>query len=311
MAADSTWRIDLTPEVARDVARLEAWARTVANPTAALQAGLLDLPAVRDLGARVAAELDHGPGLAWLRSPSPLDPGLTSLLLLAIGLELGESIDVYGRLYDVVDHGGSYRDKPIPVSQTRESTGMHTDSSNAAVWPRVVGLACLQPAPEGGESRLACSALAYETLRARCPELLKVLHGDFFRDVVTPGSDRDPAAVRRNAFPIFRSDGGITLRYMRYWIEKGHERVDAPLTPRQLEALDALDEALEDPANTLSFRMGAGDVLFLDNATVTHGRAAYRDDPDAPRHLVRMWLDRPGAAASKLRGAPPGRPAPA
>lgn len=297
MANHPGWQIEIPASIEADLGRLDAWARSVDDPIQALTRGALDLPGVRALAARVATQIDGAAGVAWLRGLPPTTPSAqVSLLYLAIGLELGDPEVTYGRLYDVVDHGDSYRDKPIPVSQTRESTGMHTDSSNKAVWPRVIGLACLQPSAEGGGSRLTSSVRAHAVLRERAPEHLETLYGDFIRDVVTPGSPRDPASVRRNAFPVFqraRNPAGIALRFMRYWIEKGHERAEQPLAAQQHAALGALEDSLEDPAHTLRFRMEAGDLLFLDNTTVAHDRDAYSEDPAAPRHLQRLWIERP------------------
>ncbi|MCH2173993.1 TauD/TfdA family dioxygenase [Myxococcota bacterium] len=297
MTEHPSWQIEIPGSIESDLDQLEAWAGSVDDPIQAFERRLLELPGVRALARQVAAQVDAGTGVAWLRGLPPTTPSdQVSLLYLAIGLELGDPEVTYGRLYDVVDHGDSYRDKPIPVSQTRESTGMHTDSSNKAVWPRVVGLACLQPSAEGGGSRLTSSVRAHAVLGERAPEHLETLYGDFIRDVVTPGSPRDPAAVRRNAFPVFQralNPAGIALRFMRYWIEKGHERAEQPLTAQQHAALGALEDTLEDPAHTLRFRMEAGDLLFLDNTTVAHDRDAYSEDPSAPRHLQRLWIERP------------------
>jgi hypothetical protein len=33
-----------------------------------------------------------------------------------------------------------------------------------------------------------------------------------------------------------------------------------------------------------------GDMQWLSNAVIMHGRTAYEDDPAAPRHLLRLWL---------------------
>lgn len=291
-AHDETWKIGFGPGITEDLQCLDAWAATAEHPLQDFTRGRLDLPEVHALSACVAVQLDRGPGFAWLRGLPEVPEHLTSLVFLAIGLELGETLGAYGRLYDVVDRGESYREQAIPVSQTRESTGLHTDSSNRSVWPRTVALACLHASSGGGETLLSSAVRAHEALRIRTPQLLEPLYGAFFRDVVTPGSDRDPAAVRRNAFPVFHDDRGVTLRYMRYWIEVGHERAGVPLTRLQVEALDALDEALEDPAHLTTFRMSAGDMLFIDNTRIAHGRSGYADQAGRPRHLQRMWIDR-------------------
>ena len=296
MAARESWRFAAPPGVDAEVDALARWARDLEDPVGELRARSVATPALDALAARLAHELDTGSGVAWIQGFTGLSERTLRLVYLKLGLALGATIDTYGRLYDVRDTGASYRDRPIPVSQTRESTGMHTDSSGKHVRPGVVALACVRQAPEGGGSRVVSAAQAHEALRARAPRLLARLYDAYVRDVVTPGSDRAEEHVAANRFPIFDYDGRLSLRYMRYWIEKGHARVGEPLDPEALAAFDALDAALEDPAHVLAFRMAPGDMLFLDNTTVAHDRDAYVDDPASPRLLLRLWLDRPRGA---------------
>jgi alpha-ketoglutarate-dependent taurine dioxygenase len=232
-------------------------------------------------------------GVAWVRGMPPLDEQTLRLLFLAIGLQLGTPIETYGRLYDVQDSGVSYKEKAVPVSQTRESTGMHTDSSMKSVCPRVVGLLCIRPAVRGGNSRIASAAETHERLRAAAPALLDRLYGAYVRDAVTPGADRSREAIARNRFPIFAWQGRLVLRYMRYWIERGHDRAGLLLDPEDIAAFDMLDRELSNERNALTFRMEPGEMLFIDNTTTAHDRDAYEDDPAAPRLMVRLWLDRP------------------
>jgi len=292
MAQRTGWRFDASDAARADIERLERWARTARDPVTSLERTSVDTPALDALGAAVAEELDDGSGVAWISGFPGLSELAVRLAYLKIGLVLGSTIDTYGRLYDVRDSGASYRDMPIPVSQTRESTGMHTDSSGRTVRPGVIGLACVRQAPQGGGSRVVSAARVHEVLRTHRPELLARLYGTFVRDVVTPGSDRDVERVRDNRFPIFSYDGRLALRYMRFWIERGHTRIGEPLAPLDVAAFDALDAALEDPAHVLTFRMQPGDLVFIDNTTTAHDRDAYVDDPAAPRLLLRLWLDR-------------------
>lgn len=295
--ASEAWIFAAPTEADVDVRALEAWAAREGDPCASLQRGSVRTPVLDALAVAVARELDFGSGIGWIRGFSGLPELTLRLVYLKIGLALGPTVDTYGRLYDVKDTGVSYKDKPIPVSQTKESTGMHTDSSGKNVRPGVIGLACVRQAPKGGGSRVVSAAQAHEVLRAKHPRLLERLYGGFVRDVVTPGSDRDLARVAANRFPILSYEGRIAMRYMRYWIEKGHARVGEALAPEDLEAFDALDAALEDPAHVLAFRMAPGDLLFIDNTTTAHDRDAYEDDPASPRLMLRLWLDH--RAASK------------
>ena len=293
MARRENWKFTAPATLVADARALSMWAGTVADPLASLARETLDLPSVRALAAQIAWELDNGTGVAWVRQVPPIDEQTMRLLYLALGLQLGTPIETYGRLYDVTDSGASYKDKPIPVSQTRESTGMHTDSSVKSVCPRVIGLLCIRPATRGGNSRIVAAAETHEQLRAASPALLERLYLAYVRDMVTPGAERSQQAVAQNRFPVFAWQGRLVFRYMRYWIERGHDRAGLPLGLEDIAAFDMLDQELSAERNVLTFRMGPGEMLFIDNTTIAHDRDAYEDDPAAPRLLVRLWLERP------------------
>ncbi|HIE76507.1 MAG TPA: hypothetical protein EYG53_08350 [Gammaproteobacteria bacterium] len=240
----------------------------------------------------VIDELRHGMGVAFIRGLGCLDESALRRLYLSIGSCIGNVEDTYGTLYDVTDSGESHLEKAIPVSQTKAGTSIHTDSSRLETHPRWVGLVCIRQAPVGGGSRLTSAVAVHDHLNKIHPELLSRLKRSFHRDVVTPGVIDREAAIEKNVFPIFiEADDGPTLRYMRYWIEKGHERLGKPLQPIDTEAFDALDETLNNPKFRHDFAMMPGDILFIDNHKVGHDREAYEDDPTAPRLMARLWLN--------------------
>ena len=84
------------------------------------------------------------------------------------------------------------------------------------------------------------------------------------------------------------------IRYLRYWIEVGHEKAGQPLTAEQVAALDALDRAAAEPRMRVEFAMRPGDMLFVNNRWILHNRTAFEDhpEPERKRHLVRLWLAR-------------------
>ena len=236
----------------------------------------------------------QGPGVAWLRG-FPVGPEAAKLAYLALGWRLGTPLDNYGHLYDVRDEGGSYFDKPIPVSQTRYTTSFHTDSARRETLPICVGLMCLQDAL-GGDNQVASAALVHERMCSEVPELVEHLYRDYVRDIVTPGTEPTHTALLANGFPVFQKrDGGeaITLRYMRYWIEKGAERAGATLERGDIEAMDWLDAAFADETVHSQFHLEPGDLLFVDNRDIAHNRTPYEDLPGQRRHLVRLWLAAP------------------
>jgi len=240
------------------------------------------------------SELQHGCGVALVRGLGGLDGTTLRQLYLEIGCCIGELDTTYGALYEVTDSGESHRVRAIPVSQTHASTSVHTDSSRLETHPRWVGLACMRQAPLGGGSRLVSVIAVHDQLAETHPAQLQRLKRCFHRDLVTPGSCNDLAGIKANRFPVFfDASDGPSLRYMRYWIETGQERIGEPLGPLDCEAFDALDAALNDPQLRHDFALAPGDLLFIDNHKVAHDRDAYQDDPSAPRLMLRLWLNEP------------------
>ena len=243
----------------------------------------------------LVAQLERGRGVVRLTGLQGLEQTEQRLLFLAIGLVLGTADRTYGLLYRVSDSGMSHLERPIPVSQTRAATGMHTDSSQRLVHPRWVGLACVHPAASGGASALVSVRTVHGHLLREHPATVARLREPFLRDVVTPGGSRDRQAIAANAFPIFSgSPADPLLRYMRYWIERGHQEAGQPLGPGALADLDRLDAALNAPAFRHAFLLEPGDLLFIDNHRIAHDRTAYVDDPSRPRLMLRLWLNGSG-----------------
>jgi len=286
------WRLDAGPLLERDFDELLAWASDRPEALLTLDVSSLSLPGIDALAARARAALGPlGPGVAWLKG-LPRNPEAARLSYFAIGCRLGHPLENYGRLYDIKDQGGSYRNKPVPVSQTRHTTSFHTDSARLETLPRYIGLLCLQDA-EGGDSQIASASLVHGEMSREAPELLDRLYRDYVRDIVTPGTQRTNAALLSNRFPIFQTRGGgaaFTLRYMRYWIEKGAERAGIELREEDVAAMDLLDEIFADPSFHAQLHLRPGDALFIDNRDVAHNRTPYEDLPGKKRHLVRMWL---------------------
>jgi hypothetical protein len=53
-----------------------------------------------------------------------------------------------------------------------------------------------------------------------------------------------------------------------------------------------MDDFLTDPGNRLELWLEPGQIQFLNNRVVVHGRTAYEDhdEPERRRHLVRLWV---------------------
>ena len=65
------------------------------------------------------------------------------------------------------------------------------------------------------------------------------------------------------------------------------------MTENAKRALARVVELADDPENHVAMELAPGDMQFINNYHVMHGRTAYRDDRAAGtvRHLKRLWLE--------------------
>jgi alpha-ketoglutarate-dependent taurine dioxygenase len=209
-----------------------------------------------------------------------------------LGLLLGRPVEqnVQGTLlYDVKDTGQDVR-YGARFSVTNAESSFHTDSSFIETVTDYVGLLCLNDASAGGLSQVVSAYAVRNRLLAEEPgalaELTRPFHVDRRGGVRT---GEEPTA----RYPVFgEHPRGLLVRYLRYWIEAGHEKAAVPLTPAQVAALDALDRVASDPLLRAEFSLRPGDVLLANNRWLLHNRTAFEDhpEPDRRRHLLRLWL---------------------
>jgi hypothetical protein len=217
-----------------------------------------------------------------------------------VGQLLGVPLDqnVQGTLlYDVRDTGQDVA-YGARFSVTSAESSFHTDNSFGATVLDYVGLLCLQPARSGGLSQVVSGHSALLELERSEPAVLETLARPFHvdrRGGVLPG---EGPTVQ---FPVIARDGQWLLyRYLRYWIEAGHQKVNVPLTPEQRHALDALDAVLARPELRAEFTLRSGQMFFINNRWILHNRTAFEDDPvpERRRHYVRLWVTAATAPAN-------------
>ncbi|MCH2229235.1 MAG: TauD/TfdA family dioxygenase [Crocinitomicaceae bacterium] len=235
------------------------------------------------------------PGFSLLKvSDYKLDNDKLKSLYYIIALGLGTLNDRYGDLFDVRDKKLDYKKEAIPVSKTNASTGFHTDSTALEYSPDIVGLLCLQPAKIGGESILANAADLYLWMKQLHPEDLDILSRPIIRDVITPGSQTDIEAIKKNRFPVFSFvNDSFKFRFMKYWIISGHNRCNLEIPMELKRALDRIDDFFKKKDNLSYYSMVRGDILFVNNNFICHNRTKYEDydEPERKRILVRTWIN--------------------
>lgn len=235
--------------------------------------------------------LEHGRGFAIVEPGERLAPEEATLLYWIVGLGLGEPLaqNVEGTmLYDVRDTGQDLA-QGARFSVTSYESSFHTDNSFGDDILDYVGLLCLQTAKSGGRSQVLSGLALHNALLAR-PGVLDILYQPFHVDRRGGRREGDAPTVR---FPVIAAaEGELHFRYLRYWIEAGHDKAGAPLTAAQRTALDALDDALRRPELRVEFDLRPGDMYFLNNRWLLHNRTAFEDHPEPARrrHLARLWL---------------------
>jgi hypothetical protein len=211
-----------------------------------------------------------------------------------VGQALGRPFEqnVQGTLlYDVRDYGQDVA-RGARFSVTSAESTFHTDNSFGRSVPDYVGLLCLNPARSGGLSQVLSGYAVHNELLQHHPDVLEILYRPFHVDRRGGTLPGEPPTVQ---FPVLGWDGAeLTFRYLRYWIEAGHQKAGQPLTPDQVRALDVLDDVLGRPDLRVEFHLEPGQMFFINNRWILHNRTAFEDyeEPQRRRHLVRLWLQR-------------------
>jgi hypothetical protein len=95
--------------------------------------------------------------------------------------------------------------------------------------------------------------------------------------------------------PVFTEwDDRLFVRCIPPYILASQRHPETPrLTDLQKEALAAVVEMADDPENHVLMDLLPGDMQFINNYHVFHGRTAYEDDRTSGhiRHLKRLWLE--------------------
>jgi alpha-ketoglutarate-dependent taurine dioxygenase len=239
-------------------------------------------------------DLEHGRGFVILRGlpQEKYSAQEFQAIYWLVGQMLGRPFaqNVQGTLlYDVRDTGQDVR-YGARFSVTNAESTFHTDNSFGEDVLDYVGLLCINKARSGGLNQVVSGYAVHNRLLQQHPEELAVLYQPFHvdrRGGVRPG---EAPTIR---FPVFAWNGReLIVRYLRYWIEVGHEKAGQPLTAEQQRALDVLDQVASAKDLQVEFGLLPGDMFFINNRWILHNRSAFEDhaEPERKRHLVRLWL---------------------
>lgn len=253
---------------------------------------LFPLPTLGPELRRLADELINGRGMVLLRGV-PVErysKDRASAIYWGIGTYLGRPWPQNAKghlLGDVTDQGRSPTD---PTSRGNELGGIalpfHSDGSD------LVGLFCLDAGAGGGDSLVANAVTMHNDLVRSEPELAAALYEPLPYDF---RGEQAPGAKGWYTMPVFsRRHDRLFVRYIRPYIESSRRHADAPRPSEvAVAAMDRLSAMCADPQYCVAMGLRAGDMQFVNNYHVLHGRDSYVDDRATGkiRHLKRLWLE--------------------
>jgi hypothetical protein len=252
------------------------------------------LPTVAPFMRELLYDLRYGAGVILLRGldHTRYSPEQLGKIYFALATHLGVPVpqshqgELLGSVIDVSDASPGVRGYQAGGRQS-----FHTDGTACDV----VGLMCLRAARSGGASRIVSAVAVHNALVERRPELAQVFYDGFVYRLM----DNDAAA---GGFPpttphpvqVFaQHEGEFFCNLNGGDIRRAVERGDAALTDLQIEAYDEFQRLANSDEFYLDMHIGEGDIQFLNNRTILHGRLPYEDHDEVAhrRYMLRLWLE--------------------
>ncbi len=241
--------------------------------------------------ARISRELEDGRGFVQMKGLRLAGEAQAEIVFWGISVHLGRALsqNPQGELIGHVrDEGLDITKGNVRAYQTRASQGVHTDIAGD-----VVGLMCLRGAKSGGKSRVASAMAVYNEVLARYPHHVGLLYKDYNVDWRGEQPEGAPPVYREPIYAYL--DGKLTCRFSPRFIRTSQEKTGVSLSAVEEEAITAVQELAEELCFEIQF--DPGDIQFINNLAILHGRTGYEDyvEPERRRHLLRVWLNVPGA----------------
>ena len=240
----------------------------------------------------ISQQLEAGIGMIMLRGlPLSYSPDDLRTVYWGIGTHMGTAVsqNKTGELLGVVkDFQQEYTNTTRRGSKTAAMLQFHSDRCD------VVGLLCVRKAKEGGASRIVSAAAMHNEILRRRPDLMGLFYKNWEHSWQ---GEEPPGSGRTQVRPIFsfrdgQFSGLFSPAYV--WFAQDFPEV-ARHTPQQVEALKLFDQLADELALDMHFQ--PGDIQFLNNHVIYHGRTSFVDypEPDKRRVLLRLWLYVPTA----------------
>jgi hypothetical protein len=251
------------------------------------------LPGLASALREVQDRLRHGSGVVLLRGleRDRYDEDDLSRIYYGLSAHVGIPIaqshrgELLTSVMDVSDAG----EQREGGTQLGGRQGFHTDGVPGA---DIVALLCLREAKSGGASRIVSAAALHNALLERRPDLLEALYEGYVCHLAPAEAEESGKSVSDGPVPVFQHrDGEITSVLNGAQLRRA-ARNGAPLSLLHAEAYDELQRLADTPEFYLDMSIREGDIQFISNRILLHGRTDYEDHPELERrrHMLRIWL---------------------
>ena len=174
--------------------------------------------------------------------------------------------------------------------ETKEGGSHHTDSPQWKDVPDYLSLFCVHNAKKGGTNLFLSAYTIHNKILKEKNELLHIFYEKFHFDKRGEFKDGESPTVFE---PIFEfKDGRLYFRYLRNYIDAGHDIQNQPLSKSQKEALTHLDHLMRRDEIIMKYDLKPGDMVFSDNHWIVHGRTPFEDhdNENLKRLMLRTWI---------------------
>ena len=174
--------------------------------------------------------------------------------------------------------------------ETKEGGSHHTDSPQWKNVPDYLGLFCVHNAKKGGTNLFLSAYTIHNRILQERKDLLDIFYEKFHFDKRGEFKDGESPTVFEPIFEL--KDEKLYFRYLRNYIDAGHDIQNQPLSQPQKDALTYLDNLMRVEDIAMKYDLKPGDMVFSDNHWIVHGRIAYDDydDENLKRLMLRTWI---------------------
>ena len=174
--------------------------------------------------------------------------------------------------------------------ETKEGGSHHTDSPQWKNVPDYIGLFCVHNAKKGGTNLFLSAYTIHNRILQERKDLLDIFYEKFHFDKRGEFKDGESPTVFEPIFEL--KDEKLYFRYLRNYIDAGHDIQNQPLSQPQKDALTYLDNLMHVEDIAMKYDLKPGDMVFSDNHWIVHGRMLFEDydDENLKRFMLRTWI---------------------